>query len=70
MTKAKSQRIGFAFLPKNNKCYKQLYENWEKKKRKIMMWTLIWLNKSIVIINATLQLLDIYRYRLKIKSIK
>ena len=55
---------------KNNKCYKQLYENWEKKKRKIMMWTLIWLNKSIVIINATLQLLDIYRYRLKIKSIK
>ena len=55
---------------KNNKCYKKLYENWEKRKEMIMMWTLIWLNKSVTIINATLQLLDIYRYRLKIKSIK
>ena len=42
----------------------------KKRKEKIMMWTLIWLNKSVAIINATLQLLDIYRYRLKIKSIK
>ena len=55
---------------KNNKCYKKLYENWEKRKEKVMMWTLIWLNKSVAIINAMLQLLDIYRYRLKIKSIK
>ena len=40
-----------------------------KKKKKKKTWTLMWLNKKIAIINTTLQLLDIYRYRLKIKSI-
>ena len=27
-----------------------------------MMWLLIWLNRSVATINATLQLLDIYIY--------
>ena len=27
-----------------------------------MTWMLMWLNKSVVTINATLQLLDIYRF--------
>ena len=26
------------------------------------MWTLMWLNMSVIIINTTLQFLDIYRY--------
>ena len=28
----------------------------------IMTWMLMWLNKSVATINATLQLLDIYRF--------
>ena len=30
-------------------------------RKKIMTWALIWLNWSVATINATLQLLDIYR---------
>ena len=30
-----------------------------------MMWLLMWINKSVIAINATLQLLDIYRYKLQ-----
>ena len=33
------------------------------KKIIIMTWMLMWLNQSVVTINTTLQLLDIYRYR-------
>ena len=29
----------------------------------IMTWMLMWLNQRVVIINTTVQLLDIYRYR-------
>ena len=37
-------------------------KNYRKIKRnKIMTWALIWLNRSVATINATLQLLDIYR---------
>ena len=30
------------------------------KRKKIMVWTLMWLNWSVIIINAMLHLLDIY----------
>ena len=33
-----------------------------EKKKFIMTWILMWLNWSVAIINATLQLLDIYRF--------
>ena len=37
-------------------------KNYRKIKRnKIMTWALMWLNRSVATINATLQLLDIYR---------
>ena len=32
-------------------------------RKMILMWILMWLNWSVAIINAMLQLLDIYRYR-------
>ena len=31
--------------------------------KKIMTWTLMWFNWSVATINATFQLLDMYRYR-------
>ena len=37
-------------------------KNYRKIKRnRIMIWALMWLNRSVATINATLQLLDIYR---------
>ena len=33
-------------------------------KEKITTWTLMWFNWSVVIINATLQLLNIYRFNI------
>ena len=44
------------------KCFKKYLGKIRNKKR-IMMWLLRWLNQSVVIINAMLQLLDI-KYRL------
>ena len=38
------------------------------KKTIIMIWMLMWLNQSVVTINTTLQLLDIYRYRYEDQS--
>ena len=41
-------------------------KNYRKLERnRIMTWTLMWLNWSVAIINATLQLLDIYRFEKK-----
>ena len=37
-------------------------------RKKIMTWILMWLNWSVVILNTTLQLLDIYRYRFTLKK--
>ena len=38
-------------------------KNYRKIKRnRIIMWTLMWLNRSIATINTTFQLLDIYIY--------
>ena len=34
----------------------------QKKKKKIVTWPMIWLNRSVATIIVTLQLLDIYRY--------
>ena len=36
--------------------------NLKKNEKKLMIWRMRWLNKSVAIINATLQLLDIYIY--------
>ena len=45
-----------------SKCFKKNYRKLER--NRIITWTRMWLNWSVAIINATLQLLDIYRYRL------
>ena len=37
-------------------------------RKKIMTWILMWLNWSVVTLNTTLQLLDIYRYRFTLKK--
>ena len=38
------------------------------KRKKIMTWTLTWLNVSAAALNATFQLLVIYRYRFSYSS--
>ena len=46
-------------------CKRKEKKKKKKKKRKLvrsMMWPLMWLNKSVATINATLQFLDIYIY--------
>ena len=46
---------------KISECKKNYIRKLERKR--IMTWTLIWLNWSVATINATFQLLDIYKYR-------
>ena len=46
----------------NVKLKKNIKNNYKKMERKeIMMWMLMWLNVSVVVLNATFQLLVIYR---------
>ena len=55
----------------NVKLKKNIKNNYKKMERKkIMAWMLTWLNMSAAVLNATLQLLVIYRNNYQIKLTK
>ena len=54
--------ICFAQFKKKGSKKKKIKKR-KKKKNKKMTWTMMWLNRSVATLIATLQLLDIYRLK-------
>ena len=55
--------FSFISILKFRKCILNYKRNSEEKKMLVMTWLLMWLNERVATLNATFQLLILYRYR-------